>query len=221
MTTAVTPTDGPGAGRPLLIAATRNPGKLTEIRAILSGLPVRVAGLDGDERLRALPLVPEIEESGATLEENALLKARTVFRITGVPAISDDSGLEVDALRGAPGVISARYAGENVTYDDNNRKLLRELDGVTGAERSARFRCIAAYAGPSGEHVVEGRCDGSIAIAGRGTNGFGYDPLFVPEGYEQTFAELPASVKNAISHRSAAFRAMAEYLRTLYGARQN
>ena len=205
-----------GGAFPIVILATRNPGKLREIREILADVPVTIAGLDGDnadERLRGLPTVPDIRETGKTLEENALIKARTVFRITGFPAISDDTGLEVDALHGAPGVISARYAGENVSYDDNNRKLLRELDGIAGAERSARFRCIAAYAGPGREHVVEGRCEGSIAVATRGTNGFGYDPLFVPEGYDRTFAELPPSVKNAVSHRSIAFRLLGEHLR--------
>jgi XTP/dITP diphosphohydrolase len=202
--------------RPLVILATRNPGKLREIREILADAPVTIEGTDDLRRIPGIPPVPEIEETGATLEDNALLKARTVYGITGIAAIADDSGLEVDFLGGAPGVISARYAGENVSYDDNNRKLLVELAGARGADRRARFRCVAAYAGPSGEHAVEGRCEGRIAPAGRGRNGFGYDPLFIPDGYDRTFAELPASVKNGISHRSAAFRRMAEYLRTLY-----
>jgi XTP/dITP diphosphohydrolase len=199
--------------RPLIILATRNPGKLREIRAILSGVGVDVEGPDG---VPGIPGVPEIEETGATLDENAFIKARTVFAITGLPAISDDSGLEVDALGGAPGVISARYAGENVTYDDNNRKLLDALSGIPADRRTARFRCVAAYAGPAGEHSVEGRCEGRIASAPAGSGGFGYDPLFIPDGFDRTFAELPAEVKNAVSHRSAAFRRMGEYLRHIY-----
>jgi XTP/dITP diphosphohydrolase len=199
--------------RPVIILATRNPGKLREIREILAGVPVTIGATDD---LPGVPPVPEIEETGETLEENALIKARTVYRITGIPAISDDSGLEVDLLGGAPGVMSARYAGESVSYEDNNRKLLGELAGAGEGARRARFRCVAAYAGPGGEHTVEGRCEGTIALAGKGSNGFGYDPLFVPDGYAQTFAELPAPLKNAISHRSAAFRMMGEYLRTLY-----
>jgi XTP/dITP diphosphohydrolase len=198
---------------PVIILATRNPGKLREIREILAGVPVAI---EGPDNLPGVPPVPDIEETGMTLEENAFIKARTVYRITGIPAISDDSGLEVDLLGGAPGVISARYAGENVTYEDNNRKLLAELSGAREGARRARFRCVAAYAGPGGEHAVEGRCEGTIALDGKGSNGFGYDPLFVPDGYEQTFAELPASVKNAISHRSAAFRKMGEYLRAIH-----
>jgi len=220
--------------RPVIILATRNPGKLREIRAILSGVPVDIVGLDDSHpdpggfalpgfpemvsfpEVRKLAEVPEIEETGATLEENAFIKARTVHAITGLPAISDDSGLEVDALGGAPGVISARYAGERVTYEDNNRKLLAELARSGDGARRARFRCVAAYAGPSGEHSVEGRCEGRIAAAPRGAGGFGYDPLFIPNGHDLTFAELPAGVKNAISHRSAAFRALGAYLGEIY-----
>jgi XTP/dITP diphosphohydrolase len=199
--------------RPVIILATRNPGKLREIRTILSDVAVDIEGPDG---LPGIGPVPEIEETGATLEENALIKARTVFRITGIPSISDDSGLEVDALGGAPGVISARYAGENVTYDDNNRKLLDALSGTPEGRRTAHFRCVAAYAGPGAEHSVEGRCEGRIGGAARGAGGFGYDPLFIPDGYDRTFAELPVNVKNAISHRSAAFLRMGEYLRRIY-----
>jgi non-canonical purine NTP pyrophosphatase (RdgB/HAM1 family) len=198
---------------PLIILATRNPGKLKEIREILRDVPVAICSpIDHPGAAQ----VPEIEETGDTLEENALIKARTVWRITGLPAISDDSGLEVDFLGGAPGVISARYAGENVTYDDNNRKLLAGLATAGEGERRAKFRCVAAYAGPRGEHTVEGRCAGRIAFAGRGSNGFGYDPLFIPDGYDRTFAELPPPVKNSISHRSEAFRRLGEYLRSIY-----
>ncbi len=218
----------------VILLATRNPGKLREIRAILSGLPFRIEGLDG---VRALPVtaagpmihgsrvipgipeipeIPEIEETGETLEENALLKARTVSRLTGLPAISDDSGLEVDFLGGAPGVRSARFAGENATYDDNNRKLLALLAMASGPRRRARFRCVAAFAGAGVEHITEGRCDGVIATGLRGGNGFGYDPLFIPDGRDLTFGEYPPDVKNSISHRSRAFRAMGDYLTALY-----
>lgn len=211
--------------RPVILLATRNPGKLREIREILSGLGVTIEPIDSPVALRTggaapgirgIPEIPEIEETGATLEENALIKARTVFRITGLPAISDDSGLEVDYLGGAPGVVSARYAGEGVSYDDNNRKLLAELSGAGPGRRRARFRCVAAYAGPGIERAVEGICEGRIADACRGTNGFGYDPLFIPDGYDKSFAELPPGVKNAISHRSRAFRLMRGILSGIY-----
>ncbi len=200
-----------------IILATRNPGKLREIRAILSGLPFRIEGLDAVPGIPEIPEIPEIEETGETLEENALLKARTVYRLTALPSISDDSGLEVDFLGGAPGVRSARFAGENATYDDNNRKLLAMLSGAAGGERRARFRCVAAYVGPGIEHLREGRCDGQIAHGAKGGNGFGYDPLFIPDGYEMTFGEISPEIKNSISHRSRAFRSIGEYLRILFG----
>jgi XTP/dITP diphosphohydrolase len=189
-----------------IILATRNPGKLREIQAILRGLTIRIAGLDG------FPAVPEIDETGETLEENALIKARTVHGLTGLPAISDDSGLEVDFLGGAPGVRSARFAGEDATYDDNNRKLLSMLSGVPEAARRARFRTVAAYVWEGGEHLTEGCCEGRIATSIKGMNGFGYDPIFIPDGFSTTFAEIPPEIKNTISHRSIAFAAMGRYL---------
>ena len=205
---------------PAIILATRNPGKLREIRAILSDLPLTIEGLDtlnGIPGILGIPEIPEMEETGETLEENALIKARTVYRLTGLPSISDDSGLEVEFLGGAPGVRSARFAGGNATYDDNNRKLLSMLSGTDGEARRARFRCVAACVGPGMEHLTEGICDGRIAQEPRGGSGFGYDPLFIPDGYETTFAEIPPEIKNSISHRSRAFRSMGEYLRTLPG----
>lgn len=201
---------------PLLLFSTRNRGKLAEVRAILAAVPARIVGvaeLVAEPATRRIPPVPEVEETGETLEENALLKARTAFRITGIPAIADDTGLEVEYLGGAPGVRSARYAGAGATYDDNNRKLLAELSGVRA--RAARFRCVAAFAGPGLERWVEGRCDGRIAEAPRGREGFGYDPIFIPDGGERSFADLSPAEKNRISHRAAAFRALADFLASL------
>ncbi len=179
------------------LIATRNPHKLEEIQQIfaLPGLTL-LSTADFDD-------LPEVIEDGATLEANAIKKAVTLALASGCVTLGDDTGLEVAALDGAPGVYSARYAGEDCNYAANNEKLLRELDGAD--DRSAQFRCVIALAYPSGRaQYVEGICRGHIAEAPRGDNGFGYDPLFVPEGYQQTFAELSASEKNAISHRGRA-----------------
>ncbi len=212
----------PPPGTSLIILATRNPGKLREIRALLSSIPVPIRGIDeiaGAVKTAAVgevPEIPEIEETGETLEENALIKARTVFRLTGIVSLSDDSGLEVDFLGGAPGVRSARFAGEHATYDDNNRKLLSLLLPAREAvERRARFRCVAACVGPGFETVTQGTCRGRIATAPGGGGGFGYDPVFIPDGFDLTFAELSPMKKNMISHRHEAFSGMAEFLRTL------
>ena len=191
-----------------LVIATRNRHKLEEIRAIL-GRPglVLVSALD-------FPEVPDVEETGTTFEENAALKARALAAATGHPALGDDSGLEVDALDGAPGIYSARYAGEPVDYAANNRKLLAALHGV--ANRRARFRTALALVLPDGAlHLVEGRCEGVIADAPRGTEGFGYDPLFIPDGESRTFAEMPAAEKNRMSHRARALAAAANAWSTL------
>ncbi|MBU1695015.1 MAG: XTP/dITP diphosphatase [Verrucomicrobia bacterium] len=182
-----------------LILATRNRHKLEEIRTLFE--------LPGLELSSALdhPEIPDVEENGKTFEENAVKKAVTLARATGCWALADDSGLEVDALGGAPGVYSARYAGEPVSYPANNAKLLRELTGVT--DRRARFLCVVALASPSGQaRTVEDRCEGRIIHEVRGTRGFGYDPLFVPDGFEKTFAEMEASAKHAISHRGRALQ---------------
>ena len=190
-----------------IILATRNPNKVREIRSILDFLPVTFSSL------LDLQDIPDIVEDGSTLDENAFIKARFLYQRVKIPALADDSGLEVFALDGRPGVYSARYAGEHATYEDNNKKLLAELVSFPAEKRKARFRCVAAFVGPSTEYAVEGICEGTIIHAPRGTGGFGYDPLFVPDGYPETFAELSPEVKNSISHRSAAFRAMGEYLR--------
>lgn len=180
-----------------LLFATRNRHKLGEIKEIF-GLP----GLDMVSALD-FPEIPEVIEDGDTLEANAVKKAVTLALATGLTAMADDTGLEVDALNGAPGVYSARYAGEQADYAANNRKLLAELEGVT--DRRARFRCVISLAEPSGRaEYVDGTCAGHIAHSPRGDNGFGYDPLFIPDGFDRTFAELSADEKNRISHRGRA-----------------
>jgi XTP/dITP diphosphohydrolase len=185
-----------------LIIATRNVHKLEEIRAILgrTGLVIGSA-LD-------FPDLPDVEETGTTFEENAALKALALATATRLPALGDDSGLEVDALDGAPGIYSARFAGEPVNYAANNRKLLALLDHATN--RRARFRTVLALAHPDGTlFYVDGRCEGVISTTPRGTAGFGYDPLFIPDGETRTFAEMPAEEKNLISHRARAVAAAA------------
>ena len=180
-------------------AATRNDHKLREIREILSipGLAL-VGAVD-------VPGLPDVEEDGATFEANARKKAVELARLAGMWTLADDSGLEVDALGGAPGVFSARYAGEPVDYAANNRKLLRALDGA--ADRRGRFRCVIALSDAAGTcECVEGACPGAIAAAPRGTHGFGYDPVFVPDGFTETFAELPSATKNRLSHRANALK---------------
>jgi XTP/dITP diphosphohydrolase len=186
-------------GRLRLVCATANPDKIREIEAILG------EGVD----LVARPAdVPEVVEDAPTLEGNARLKAVAICAATGLPAVADDTGLEVNALDGAPGVFSARYAGEDATYLDNQLKLVEEMRGV--AERTAAFRTIALVRWPDGSEVVaEGVCPGVITEAPRGEAGFGYDPVFEPlEGDGQTFSEMSADAKNAVSHRGRAFRAL-------------
>lgn len=187
-----------------LVLATRNAHKVREIGQILGGgLSLRsLADFEGS---------PEVPEEGETFEANAVRKATAVARALGLPAMADDSGLEVDALGGAPGVRSARFAGDGATAEENNAKLLRMLKDAPEGRRAARFRCVIAVAWPDGTvRTAEGACEGRIAEAPRGAGGFGYDPLFVPEGYGQTFAELGEEVKNRISHRGRALRAARE-----------
>lgn len=193
-----------------LVIATRNAGKLEEFCSLLAGLPFDVLSL------AQFPGVPEIEETGDTFAANARLKAETVSRLTGELALADDSGLEVDALSGRPGVFSARFAGPCATDEENNRKLLCELEGVPAAKRTARFRAAIAIAGPGiTTRVVEGVCEGIVTDSPRGSGGFGYDPLFfVPES-GKTFAEMPQAEKNRISHRARAMSAALEVLREL------
>jgi len=187
-----------------IVLATHNPGKVKELKDLLADLPFAVEV----KSLQDYPALGAIKETGRTFHENARLKAQAVFAFTGLPSIADDSGLEVDALGGGPGVYSARYAGEGATDGDNNEKLLRELAGVPEEQRTARFRSvICAVFAPDREYFAEGVCEGRIAFAPRGSNGFGYDPLFlVAPDYRRTMAELSLAEKNAVSHRSRAFR---------------
>jgi XTP/dITP diphosphohydrolase len=191
-----------------LVLASANPDKSAEIAAIL-----RAAVPDLDLASRP-PSVADVEETGTTLLENARLKAAAIAAATGEPAVSDDTGLVVDALDGAPGVFSARFAGEGATYADNVGKLLAELDGVEPGRRTARFETVALVRWPDGREVAAtGAVDGVVATAPRGERGFGYDPVFVPaEGDGRTFAELLPVEKHAVSHRGRAFRALAAEL---------
>jgi XTP/dITP diphosphohydrolase len=190
------------------ILGSANRHKHAEVSALLADAPVE---------LRPLPAgVVMPEETGATLLANARLKARAVAAATGQVAIADDTGLEVDALGGEPGVRSSRYAGEHVTYADNNRLLLERLRGIHGVNRRARFRCVLVLTDPAGKEVTaEGKVEGFILDEPRGEAGFGYDPLFLPEGGERTLAELTAAEKNALSHRARAAEALLASLRKL------
>jgi XTP/dITP diphosphohydrolase len=195
------------AGTPLLLG-TRNPGKIHEIKLILGDLACELCSLQQFENVEVA------EENADTYAENAIAKARFYARATRLLALADDSGLEVEALRGAPGVLSARYAGESATDADRRNLLLSEIEKSGSNNRSGRFVCAIAIAAPDGEvlKVTEGVCDGTITFAPRGTSGFGYDPLFVPDGYDQTFAELSDDVKNRISHRARALIKLRAFL---------
>ncbi len=184
-----------------IVLATKNRHKVVEIAEMMKDIPVRL------RTLADFPNIQDIEETGDTFAENALLKARAVFQKTRLITLSDDSGLEVDALNGAPGIYSARFAGGDKNPAANNAKLLQELQNVPDSQRGAQFRCVVAIVAPGFEKVVEGIVRGKIIHAYRGEAGFGYDPLFVPDGYSQTFAELGAEIKNRISHRAKAFAA--------------
>jgi len=195
-----------------IIVATSNAGKLAEYERLLAGVPdVEL------ESLASLGVSVHVVEDGDTFYANALKKARAVAAVVGVPSMADDSGLEVDALGGRPGVHSARYAGSDATDTQNNEKLLRELSGVTGGERGARFRCTIVLVDGEGRELVvaDGACEGRIVDSQRGTNGFGYDPLFAAEGNASTMAELPPEKKNEISHRAQAAAKLAAGLREL------
>lgn len=205
-----------------LVLATRNPHKVLELRRILAeaGLPgidlVGVEAFDGVDGVE----VPDVAETGVTFAENALLKAHAVAQATGVPAIADDSGLCVDVLGGAPGVFSARWSGRHGDDTANLQLLLAQLADVADPHRAAHFACAAVLATPDRqEWVVEGRMAGRLVGAPRGTNGFGYDPIFVPDGETRTSAELSADEKDAISHRGRAFRALVPLVQQLYATR--
>lgn len=193
-----------------LVLATRNRGKIKELSALLAPLGYEVVSLED------FPGVPEVPEDGATFAENAVKKATAVARHTGHLVLADDSGLEVDCLGGAPGVLSARFAGEHGNDRANNEKLLALLAGVPTEKRTARFRCVVAVATPAGEvWTAEGSCEGIIADAPRGEGGFGYDPLFYVPELGKTFAELEPEVKNRLSHRARALAGAWEILARL------
>jgi XTP/dITP diphosphohydrolase len=184
-----------------VIVATRNKGKLREFRDALKGLNLRIYGLSD------LSDVPEVEEDGRSFTENALKKARFYSRVFGKLTLADDSGLEVDSLKGQPGVHSARYAGERASSRENNQKLLREMEGVPVSKRGARFRCVIAVRSPEGKEVLaEGSCRGRIGFKEKGRKGFGYDPLFILPRDGRTMAELSLEEKNKISHRGKSLR---------------
>ena len=196
---------------PRLLLASGNPGKLRELRAILHGLPVELVGLAD----AGAGEPPEVAETGATFLDNALEKARAYAAWSGLAAVADDSGLEVDALGGAPGVRSARYAGQGAGDQANLDKLLAELAGVPPERRGARFRCAAVLVDRElGEWSAEGVWEGRLLEAPRGTGGFGYDPVFVPDGWDRTSAEVDQATKDAASHRGKAFRALRPAIQT-------
>lgn len=192
-----------------VVLATKNRGKAVEIARILEGAGLSIISL------AEFPEAVLPPETGATMKENALLKARAVAKATGLPALADDSGLEVDALGGAPGVYSARYSGENATDEENYGKLLKELEGVPQEKRTARFRCVIALVGyDSEERLFEGVFEGSITDAPRGVHGFGYDPVFLVPVTGKTSAELLPEKKNRISHRAKALDELKAFLST-------
>jgi len=184
-----------------LVLATRNAGKVRELRVLLAAVPLRIVSLD------EVAGVPPITEEALSLEENAAAKAWAACRFTGAVALGEDTGLEVDALGGAPGVRAARYFGEGLTDAERVRRLLGALAGVAPAGRTARFRCVVALAEPGGRQwMTSGECRGAIAEGPRGAAGFGYDPVFLVEGAGRTLAEMDPAVKNAVSHRGRAVR---------------
>ena len=189
-----------------IVLATHNRGKMKEMSSILAHLPVKLLTLDD------FPQIGEIPETGETLKENAFIKAETVHQKTGLPALADDTGLEVDALDGAPGVHSSRYDGETATFEDNCRKMMQEMDGIPAEERTARFHTVIAFVSDSGNEWAKGVVEGRILDKKRGDGGFGYDPLFYYPPLKKTFAELNSQQKNNISHRGKALRNFCQIL---------
>tara|TARA_A100001234_G_scaffold115086_1_gene100998 strand:- start:2564 stop:3190 length:627 start_codon:yes stop_codon:yes gene_type:complete len=189
-----------------LVLATHNLHKKMEMNSILSSLGILIVGLD------QFPQIGDIEETGSTLLENAFIKAKTVYEFTGLPSLADDTGLEVDSLGGAPGVYSARYAGENPTYQENCSKLLLNLKGYPNEKRVASFKTVIAFVDGEIEYSTEGVVKGLIVEKHRGIDGFGYDPIFQPESHDLTYAEMDADEKNRISHRFKALDKIKEFL---------
>lgn len=193
-----------------LLIATSNQGKVRELESLLSGVPVALKSLD------ELNDIDQVEETGTTFRENAELKAAGYAMQSGIWSLADDSGLEIAALGGAPGIYSDRFAGEGASNEAKMVKVLDELAVTTTASRNARFVCVMSIADNTGKIVftAEGTCEGTIALEARGNNGFGYDPIFIPNGFDRTFGELPRHIKQQISHRA---RAVAEIIRYLQG----
>ena len=196
------------SNRPTLLVATQNRDKIIEISDLLKNRNIDV------KSLRDFPELLHIEETGSTLEENAILKAQTAFDNTGLTSVGDDTGLEVDALNGAPGVLSSRYSGPGASYESNVKKLLKEMQGEK--DRRARFRCVMALIWKDGMEVVEGRVEGVILEEPRGKGGFGYDPIFFHPPTGLTFSEMPMSLKNQFSHRSLALRQIVQIITKKY-----
>jgi XTP/dITP diphosphohydrolase len=202
----------PLAGVSAVVLATANPGKISEMKDLLADVGAVVYSIaDFDDP-------PEIIEDQPDLAGNALKKARAWFERTGITSVADDTGLEVPALGGAPGVFSARYAGEDGNADANMTKLLREMHELVGRDRRAQFRTVVAVVSDSSEELFHGVCTGLIAEDRRGDAGFGYDPIFVPDTFDKSFAELTKQEKNRISHRGKAVRAAANYLHARFGS---
>jgi non-canonical purine NTP pyrophosphatase, rdgB/HAM1 family len=193
-----------------IVFATTNEGKVKEIKEILKDFPIEVVSM------KEMGITADIEENGATFEENSLIKARALVKLTGLPALADDSGLEVDYLNGEPGIYSARYLGRDTDYDYKNNYIIDKLSGAKGEERSARFVCVISLVLPDGREFVErGVVEGLIGYEQKGENGFGYDPIFYLPEYGKTSAELPPEEKNRISHRGKALTAMKKLIVTL------
>jgi len=195
-----------------VVLATGNPGKVREIQQVLSDLGITI-------HPQSQYNVPEAEETGLSFVENAIIKARNAAKHTGLPAIADDSGIEVDFLKGQPGIYSSRYAGENASNQDNNAKLLNALQGVEAENRLARFQCVIVFLTHETDptpQIFQGTWEGSIAESASGTQGFGYDPLFIVPGFNCTAAELPTDTKNQISHRAQALLKLKTTLTTEY-----
>ena len=187
-----------------IVLASRNPNKIHELRELLSLPDLRVLSTAD------FPELEEVDEDALTLEGNALKKAHYVAMVTGLPSLADDTGLEVLALNGAPGVYSARYAGEQASYDDNVEKLLSEMEDIE--QRKAQFRTVVAFVDADKQWIFEGVCRGHISRYRKGVKGFGYDPIFVPDGFEQSFAEMGSKQKNSISHRGLAMKEAVAFL---------
>ena len=187
-----------------IVLASHNPNKIEELRELLSLPDLRVLSTAD------FPELEEVDEDALTLEGNALKKAHYVAMVTGLPSLADDTGLEVSALNGAPGVYSARYAGEQASYDDNVEKLLSEMENIE--QRKAQFRTVVAFVDADKQWMFEGVCRGHISRYRKGVKGFGYDPIFVPDGFEQSFAEMGSKQKNSISHRGLAMKEAVAFL---------